>query len=57
MKTMDTKEATQLGKDLNVAKARVLKNHGFSCTEIARVMGIPESVVRRLIETAESSEA
>ena len=57
MKTMDTKEMTLLGKDLKIAKALVLKKHGFSCTEIAAAMDIPESVVRKLVETAESSEA
>lgn len=54
MKTMSIKEQTELGKDLKMAKILVLHKHGFSCAEIAAVMDIPESVVRRLAETADN---
>ena len=51
MKTMTTKELTLLGKDLNNAKILVLHKHGFSCEEIAIVCGVPESIVRALIDS------
>lgn len=54
MKTMDTKEILQLGKDLKMAKILVLKKHGFSTTEIAMALDISESTVRRLVETAKT---
>lgn len=54
MKEMTKKELIQLGKDLKMAKALVLHKHGFSCAEIASVMGIAESTVRNLINTSET---
>lgn len=55
MKDLTTKELTLLGKDLNMAKILVLHKHGFSCAEIASVMGIAESVIRRTIDSAETN--
>ena len=55
MKTMTSKEILLLGKDLNMAKMRVLQKHGFTCEEIATVMGLKESMVRRLIESVDES--
>ena len=51
MKQMTNKELTSLGKDLKEAKMTVLHMHGFSCSEIAIIMDVPESVVRRFIDT------
>ena len=51
MKQITNKELTSLGKDLKEAKIAVLRKHGFSCSEIAIIMDVPESVVRRFIDT------
>lgn len=56
MKNMTEKEILELGKDLKNAKIQVLHKHGFTCEEIATVMGIGESVVRRLVESAEDNK-
>ena len=53
MKEMTKKELLELGKDLKMAKILVLKKHGFTCAEIANVMGTSESVVRNLVASAE----
>ena len=50
---MTTKELTLLGKDLKMAKILVLRKHGFETDEIAVVMGISESHIRKLISTYE----
>lgn len=54
MKEMTTKEITLLGKDLRMAKILVLNKHGFTPKEIATVIGISESMVRKLIASAEN---
>ena len=54
MKTMTSKELLALGKDLRMARMQVLHKHGFTCEEIANVLGTKESVVRRIIESAEN---
>lgn len=51
MKQMTTKEVTELGRDINDTKILMLYSHGFSCVEIARVMGTSESVVRNVLKT------
>jgi hypothetical protein len=56
MKQMTKKELTSLGKDLKEAKMTVLHKHGFSCSEITTIMDIPESVVRRFIDTLENNK-
>ena len=54
MKTMTTKELTLLGKDILNAKILIMHKHGFSCEEISTVLGIPESVVRNLVNSSVS---
>ena len=55
MKEMTKKEITMLGRDLNKAKMQVLKKYGFNNEEIANIMGIPESVVRREIDACQQA--
>jgi transposase len=55
MKTITDKELMLLGKDLKLAAMIVFYKHGFSCAEIASIMGVGESVVRNLIISAENS--
>lgn len=55
MKDMTKKEMLLLGKDLKNAKILVLHKHGFTCGEIANIMGISESVVRKLVTSFEDS--
>jgi transcriptional regulator len=52
---MTNKELLALGKDLRMARMLVLRKHGFTCEEIANVLGTKESVVRRVIESADNS--
>lgn len=54
MKDMTKKELIELGKDLKMAKVLVLHKHGFTVSEIASVLGTTESVIRKLIDTAET---
>ncbi len=42
-------EIEKLSRDLKVAKVKVFVEWGFTSTEIARVMELPESVVRAMI--------
>ena len=45
-----TKEETiQLGRDINTAVAKVLRDWGFSNEEITKVMNLPESSIRRML--------
>lgn len=53
MKQMTTKDLTLLGKDLKMARILVMKKHGFETDEIATVMGLSESHVRKLISAYE----
>lgn len=56
MREMTKAELLLLGKDLKIAKAAVLHKHGFTCAEIARVMCMSESSVRKLVTTFESNK-
>ena len=56
MRQMTNKELTSLGKDLKEAKIAVLRKHGFSCSEIANIMSISESVVRKIVATLKNNE-
>ena len=40
-------------KDLIMAKIIIMRNHGFTCHEIATIMGVDESKVRSLINPEE----
>lgn len=50
---MTNKELIVLGKDLKMTRIVVLHKHGFSDSEIASIMDISESVVKRLVESLE----
>ena len=56
MKTMTTKERTELGKDVRMAVMAVLHKHGFSAVEISAIMDAPESVVRNYINRIENDK-
>lgn len=43
---MMTKEV----RDEKAKKAKVMKNAGYYVTEIARVLGLPESTIRKMLE-------
>lgn len=53
MKEWTKKELAAFGKDLRMAKLGVLCKYGFSDTEIANVLGVSESMVRKLINELE----
>lgn len=46
------KEALKLGKDLNLARVAVMMKHGYTSKEISNLLGLSDSVVRRLMEQA-----
>lgn len=54
MKEWTKKEIAAFGKDLRKAKLGVLIKYGFSDTEIANVLGVSESMVRRYIAELEN---
>ena len=49
MKTLTAKEMKELGMDLREAKIRVLKDWGFSNSEIAIILGCSLSTVNTVI--------
>lgn len=44
-------EYTKLNRDLDVAKVKVFNNWGFTSSEIASIMRLPESVVRAMVNS------
>ena len=44
-------EIEKLNRDLKTAKVKVFANWGFSSTEIAKIMELPESIVRAMIRS------
>lgn len=46
-----TNKNKQLGKELNEARIRSLKDAGYSNKEIGRVMGLAESTIRLILES------
>jgi hypothetical protein len=47
-------ELELLMKDLKIAAALVFHKHGFDCGLISTIVGVPESTIRNLINTAEN---
>lgn len=43
------REALNVGREFTVDKAKAMYANGTSCMEIAKVLAIPESVVRRIV--------
>ena len=44
-------EIEKLSRDLKVAKVKVFDKWGFNSTEIARIMELPESMIRAMIRS------
>lgn len=49
MKELTTKDIIKLGMEMRAARAEVLYRNGFDVIEISQVLGMPESVVRRIV--------
>lgn len=44
-------EYTKLNRDMTVAKVKVFEKWGFTTEEIAKIMSLPESVIRAMIHS------
>ena len=53
-KVMTEEEAKALSDDLRYAKLKVFREHGFSYSEIAEAMHVPESTIREWFDTYEN---
>lgn len=43
-------EIERLDRDMKVAKAKVLSEHGFTAEEIEKVLDLPQSVIRTMLD-------
>ena len=47
---MTKQEVTELGKDMLDAKIKVLHKHGFNTSEISRVTGLSETIIKKRLD-------
>lgn len=55
MKEFTTKDIVKIGMEMRAARAEVLYRNGFEVSEISQVLGMPESVVRRIVLQKENN--